>query len=472
MLWRMQQLLVTTFWVIGLLCPLLGAFATTVDAKKRASFGNNNFAIPTSDRFLNRIYHSLQNLGNFLYIDGGEITFHDAAGIYRSLPDNNTYSIDLTKSWTNDSVDFNLIVKSAPVMNNAALWADRPNQKLYAFGGDQSNALSFAQSPPIPPNQVWRFNPNGNLGSWEKTSPNGMDTLVRPAACSYATGGFAGWALGGYESSRTSSSLAEVDDMIPVPDLVFYNWTTNTWSNRSASGYSQFGTAVFGGATWLPGFGKPGLFAALGGDEPDDTAWTNDAQSLRDFSTVSLYDPFGDKWYQQSTSGTIPTARDRFCTIGLLGDNGTFEIFIYGGHVASPSMAQFSNTTQQQAINQGMDELYVLSIPAFHWIKADYPSTWPRVGHACAAPGRQMFIVGGMNPASPNFSALHTTKDPWLNGIGVFDLTLLQWRSFYDPQLNVYQTSDVIKNWYNTNGPYPSTWGDPFLQTYFTVNGK
>jgi hypothetical protein len=65
------------------------------------------------------------------------------------------------------------------------------------------------------------------------------------------------------------------------------------------------------------------------------------------------------------------------------------------------------------------DEVYVLSLPGFHWFRAPYDPAVPRALPACVVAGkRQMISVGGSNVGLRD-------PDPWRNGIGVFDLTQL-----------------------------------------------
>ena len=55
-----------------------------------------------------------------------------------------------------------------------------------------------------------------------------------------------------------------------------------------------------------------------------------------------------------------------------------------GGHVASASgEPQASGTQVEQEQNIALDEVFVLSLPAFNWQKANYTPTFPRVDHSC-----------------------------------------------------------------------------------------
>lgn len=75
-----------------------------------------------------------------------------------------------------------------------------------------------------------------------------------------------------------------------------------------------------------------------------------------------------------------------------------------------------------------------------------------------------MVVTGGLNPASTNFSDLITIKDVWAQGIGILDMTTMQWRGDYDANAEPYVTTAAVKDWYTANGPYPAEWDDPVLE--------
>lgn len=51
-------------------------------------------------------------------------------------------------------------------------------------------------------------------------------------------------------------------------------------------------------------------------------------------------------------------------------------------------------------------------------------------------------------------------RDPWDNGLGIFDLTKLEWRSSYNASAAEYDSPQIVKDWYHQKcvfGPR-STW--------------
>jgi hypothetical protein len=59
---------------------------------------------------------------------------------------------------------------------------------------------------------------------------------------------------------------------------------------------------------------------------------------------------------------------------------------------------------------------------------------------------RQIISTGGM-PGT--YSTAWGLKDPWLEGIGVFDMTELAWKSGYDAGAAAYESPQVVRDWYN-----------------------
>ena len=98
--------------------------------------------------------------------------------------------------------------------------------------------------------------------------------------------------------------------------------------------------------------------------------------------------------------------------------------------------------------NNALDEVWVLSLPAFAWFKANYTAQNSRWRHTCNVVGnRQMISVGGQNVNDGNSKI--TSKDPFTQGFGVFDLTEMTWSSGYDAHAAAYKTPQVVKDWYD-----------------------
>lgn len=151
--------------------------------------------------------------------------------------------------------------------------------------------------------------------------------------------------------------------------------------------------------------------------------------------------------------------------VGVQGDSGTFEIFLFGGTYGG----DVDTTVDLSAI-------HVVSVPSFTWRKVASP-TYGRFFHSCNVGGnRQMIIVGGVvfdRSTSPDaFSVVGGRADPWDNGFGVFDMTELEWKSEFDPSAGPYVTAESIKQDIQQNGFYPSDWTDSTVKKWFTKPGQ
>lgn len=97
------------------------------------------------------------------------------------------------------------------------------------------------------------------------------------------------------------------------------------------------------------------------------------------------------------------------------------------------------------------DQLYILSLPSFRWFLANHTTTNSRAAHTChATNSNQMIIIGGMDPTySLDTLSNNHEKDPWTQGIGVFDMTALQFKDSYQANAERYKTPDIIRRFYS-----------------------
>ena len=73
--------------------------------------------------------------------------------------------------------------------------------------------------------------------------------------------------------------------------------------------------------------------------------------------------------------------------------------------------------------------------------------------------------VSSDGPESLGYNSL---PDPWLQGLGIFDLTAMEWKEEYDPAAAPYVTPDVVKAYYQRNGRGPASWTNDIVQAWFT----
>lgn len=57
---------------------------------------------------------------------------------------------------------------------------------------------------------------------------------------------------------------------------------------------------------------------------------------------------------------------------------------------------------------------------------------------------RQMLSNGGLADIGD-----WQTRDEWLGGIGVLDMTELEWSDKYDSIASVYDSPQIVKDWYD-----------------------
>lgn len=94
-----------------------------------------------------------------------------------TLADNDTLSIDLTKSWTNSSITFNTINKTAqgvPQWNSENLWPDPSGESFYQWDGEWSYLrLNYG----TPQSILYQCTPDGKGGE-SRTPPRSSSSSV------------------------------------------------------------------------------------------------------------------------------------------------------------------------------------------------------------------------------------------------------------------------------------------------------
>ncbi|KAF6838715.1 kelch repeat protein [Colletotrichum plurivorum] len=409
----------------------VGQLATTCMASSTGQWD-----APSADEYLRRVFPRTSVIGNYLYFDGGEVSqLVDGKNLtFRaSNPVNSTLSLDLSTSWTPSKVVMKQTQKgSAPKMMRQAIFTDKSSNAFYIWGG----FASYDGKPPDP--QLWKFDTDSKGGgAWSTEIKPGHDAftkLTRSQGGVYVSTPDSGFYFGGF-SQKTS----DPNPNGPVPGYLQFNFTSRAqaWTNSTDKvPYSQYGTIVGGAAHYVSSFGPNGLVMLFGGGEHiigDGQA--SDNVGYLSFGTLYFMDPVTKVWYSQKTSGTAPSPRMWHCAVGAEGSDGTYEIFIFGG----------SNT----AADTAYDEVYILSLPGFVWTKANYESASPRDCMGCALAGqRQMITIGGINRklGVPTF---FKDRDPFPQGLGIFDLTELKWKDQYDAGAANYQSPAAVKAWYD-----------------------
>jgi hypothetical protein len=320
-----------------------------------------------------------------------------------------------------------------PILDFGSLWCNETGGNLITgFAGGQSPL----NNAPLPELSLWSFDPDNNGGgSWNEvlSSDNAAwKNLQRPLNGLKAAGGGKGYVLGGCNATNG----------IPLPGIVSIDLTNLTITNSSAAGYNANGTAELGELHYVPSFGPQGVFVILGGDiSPLDTY--SPGMNLQSFDKVTIFDPSSGNFYNQSTTGNPPQPRAQFCTAGVASSNGSYEIFVYAGW-----------NTHLGPVAVPYDEVYILTLPAFVWIKVQYAPESPRHDLTCHTVGkRQMLIIGGVDSASTSgsntlFEDPFNQPDPFTQGLGIFDMTSLTFADNYNADAEAYVQSEPVLQTY------------------------
>ncbi|KAL8896881.1 MAG: hypothetical protein Q9207_007496 [Kuettlingeria erythrocarpa] len=328
-----------------------------------------------------------------------------------------------------------------PRLSYPLFWYDEEQDLFYS--GITGTVSKFGDAPELPPLSLWSFKPDGASGSWVEeiaASDPVWNNLTRSAFGYTAAGGNVGLMLGGIATDGMRSR--EISGDILLPGLVEFDMITHKFKNSSAErNFTADGTGQRGQMHFVPFFGPQGLFFTMGGD--------NDA-GLFGFDNIWVYEAASHRWFNQTATGSLPRPRSEFCVAGINSTEGTYEIFLYGGDPRGlgPNAVPY-------------DEIFILSLPAFHWFKIDYLPQHPRGAHSCnAVGGSQIISVGGWdaNPAiyrgtngdhdELEKSRMNTTVDPFTQGLGIFDMTALTWADRYTAIAAPYSQSKFVRDFY------------------------
>ncbi|KAK8041238.1 Kelch repeat-containing protein [Apiospora phragmitis] len=319
---------------------------------------------------------------------------------------NTTLSLPLSSSWTKASATLPSIPKSAPCQNQPITWFDASISSFYEWGGSAINTTAAN-------NLIWKFTTDGSGGgAWSEVIPTNIvafNNAARPHLSAFTMQRGVGYAL------------AESPEETPKP-------------RQSPASLSQGGYGTSMDYWWSSGCRDAGR-VVVGTIE------------MVSWDTVSFVDPSTGKWYSQATTGPRPTKKQKFCSVGLQGPNGTYEIFIYGG-MSDPVKT--------------LDEIHVLSLLGFVF-KSPNSST-PQNDHACALVGslnktdnkkrkRQMLSVGGSH-GDLGWPKSELDPDPGN-------------RSQYDADANPYDTPKTAKDWYAQGGLDTVSWTSEEVKTMF-----
>ena len=108
------------------------------------------------------------------------------------------------------------------------------------------------------------------------------------------------------------------------------------------------------------------------------------------------------------------------------------------------------------AANTAFDEIFILSLPAFTWSKVEYTPQHPRHALTChAVGGGQILTIGGLDSDNTvdnanAYLSVFSSPDPFVQGLGVFDLGTLSWQDHFSSNPGAYKQADSIMKIYTS----------------------
>ncbi len=234
-----------------------------------------------------------------------------------------TWSIDLTESWTNETVQLRSVPKTAPLLSKQIHWTDPSANSLYVWGGFTSDGSSPSQA-------LWRFTADGSGGgAWEQVVQRDyadFSKLKGTFGSAFTQTEDVGYSFGGAVIKSSDGSIAKTMPGYATPGLVSYNFRTGSWDNTTATTPPDGGdgTSLNARTEYVP-FGPHGLLLVLGGAETPVDA-TNETIVEILWNYISMVDPVTKEWHTQKTSGTKPPTVESHCSVGVPGPNGTYEM--------------------------------------------------------------------------------------------------------------------------------------------------
>lgn len=138
------------------------------------------------------------------------------------LIDNFTLFIDLSSSWTNETVAINLIAKdpSMPILNNELLW-NTDNTSFYSWAGWESRLVT--SGPPV--DQLWRYVGTADGGGvWSQVilSSSGFVKTFRRSSGSGVAIGDTGYYVGGQSNSGHTGTDPDFPSTARTPQVGLY----------------------------------------------------------------------------------------------------------------------------------------------------------------------------------------------------------------------------------------------------------
>ncbi|MCJ1395008.1 hypothetical protein MMC18_007889 [Xylographa bjoerkii] len=372
--------------------------------------------------------HQSALVNGTLYIYGGQATQQPSQS--QNTWNNDFLTVDLTKTWNIGSPTVSGLPQPSgpPAISLGYLW--NSFDSLFLYGGEYSSAPTETPTAPfslweyVISSSSWIQHSNPTTSSGTNSDPGGaaVQDVAEGAGITIPELG-RGYYFGGHQDPYTTFGWAQWFPRVYIKSMIEFTFpgSTNTaitsmssgqtagsdgaWRNITQGGIQTsdgFPERADGVLVYVPGYGAQGILLGLAGG-------TN--ATFDQMNVIDVYDIASSTWYTQPTNGSYPSYRVDPCAVAFsAADGSSTNVYMYGGQDLIPAGQQVQ-----------YDDLWILTIPAFTWIKADtsgQSTPGARAGHTCNAWDAQMVVVGGY--VGQNQSCDYP-------GIYVFDASELKW---------------------------------------------
>lgn len=407
--------------------------------------------------------HQSALVNGTLYVYGGQATQQPQQ--LNNTWNNDFLTLDLTKSWNIGTPTLKGLPQPSgpPAVSLGFLW--NSYESLFLYGGEYSSAPTEVPKTPF---SLWEYhiatsswiqhnNPQTLAGTSGDGGNQPVQDVAEGAGVTVPELG-RGWYFGGHQDPYTTYGWVQWIPRIYVKSMIEFTFpgsankdiqsmssgqtagSDGAWRNITQGGIQSgdgFPERADGVLVYVPGYGAEGILLGLAGG-------TN--ATFDQMNVIDVFDIATSKWYTQPTNGTQPSYRVDPCAVAFsAADGSSTNVYMYGGQDLTPVGHQIQ-----------YDDVWILTIPAFTWIKADttgQSTPGARAGHTCNAWDAQMVVVGGYVGAnqscdSPGIYIFDASELKWIN-----DYTALTGQDTQDQQASQTQNSTGLSGSYGYQVP-------------------
>ncbi|KAL9610227.1 MAG: hypothetical protein Q9167_005049 [Letrouitia subvulpina] len=319
-----------------------------------------------------------------------------------------------------DSILQNTTDDTKPSFTGDAFWTDANETRVYTLG-------QSADQPHNGQSTLDAYSVQDDLWSDVSVSGGALNkglSLTTMYASSSAGGVPLSFISGGFEAFQNG--------------LVIFNSSdpqNPTWKNVTSDDLPYFREPL----TQYVRYGSAGILVVIGG-----RIATGDDATLRQMNSIQIYDIAAGKWFTQIATGDAPPPTLGYCSaVSAAPDDSSMQLILYGGWLNNQE-----NLDEELANQAG---LYMLVMPAFHWIRINTTyatglstTTERRLGHNCITyQERQLLVFGGnYDPSNDDNKNCSRTFSP----LRMLDLTTFQWQTEWPLKNTTYQVPQAVIN--------------------------